>query len=186
MKSAVSMMKRAVTHLLGSAFDSQTLSLSNEAQFPVGGAGPTPRARLCPPIFPMESISISVLRGLTTTFDGVSILGLSLFVTSLLFSSLLLFKIAVALLDSNRRIPGPFLARFTRLWLLFQYRTGRYHEIQHALHQKYGPIWRQAPGVYSVNSPDAIRTLYSHGAKFAKVRVGSWLGRGSRSLTDTG
>lgn len=37
-----------------------------------------------------------------------------------------------------RRVPGPFLARFTRLWLLKQVYFGTYPKTSIELHRKYG------------------------------------------------
>lgn len=46
------------------------------------------------------------------------------------------------LFDPLRVIPGPFLARFTRLWYLFDTLKGSTHETMYMLHQKYGMISR--------------------------------------------
>jgi hypothetical protein len=40
--------------------------------------------------------------------------------------------------DPLKRIPGPFFARFSRLWLLAQYHKGNYHFTNIELHRKYG------------------------------------------------
>jgi cytochrome P450 len=68
-------------------------------------------------------------------------------------------------------VPGPFLARITKLWLVWHVRQGKSHIFMPALHKHYGPIVRIAPDQVLVCSEDAIRLAYSAGTKFAK---GSW------------
>ncbi|KAL0937232.1 cytochrome p450 pisatin [Colletotrichum truncatum] len=73
-----------------------------------------------------------------------------------------------ALLDPLRKQPGPFAARFTRLWLLRQYTRGDYRKTNIELHKKYGPIVRIAPGQYSIDSLEAAKIIYGHGSHFVK------------------
>jgi hypothetical protein len=47
-------------------------------------------------------------------------------------------RIISHLLDPLRIVPGPFLARFSRLWYLFSSLNGRGHETISKLHEKYG------------------------------------------------
>ncbi|KAH7362190.1 cytochrome P450 [Plectosphaerella cucumerina] len=54
-----------------------------------------------------------------------------------------------------RKIPGPFAARLTP-------------SMAPQLHRDLGPIVRIAPGVYSVDDADAVKTIYGFGSKFAK------------------
>ncbi|KAH7347958.1 cytochrome P450 [Pyrenochaeta sp. MPI-SDFR-AT-0127] len=86
-------------------------------------------------------------------------------VTTVLYS---LYTVFSAILSPSRSIPGPFFARFTRLWYLRRVRNGQFHNENAALHQKYGPIVRIAPNEYSIDDPDAIRPIYGHGTKFTK------------------
>ena len=79
------------------------------------------------------------------------------------------YTIVAALLDPLRSIPGPFLARFTRLWLAYQIWKGEFQLVNIALHKKYGSLVRIAPGNYSVNDVDGARVIYGHGAGFTKV-----------------
>lgn len=53
-------------------------------------------------------------------------------------SVLLLRRIIPVLRDPLRDQPGPLLARFTRLWLFWQYASGNYHKTNLELHKKYG------------------------------------------------
>ncbi len=42
--------------------------------------------------------------------------------------------------DPLRDVPGPFIARFTKLWLFRQYVNGDFHETNIQLHKKYGKL----------------------------------------------
>jgi hypothetical protein len=81
----------------------------------------------------------------------------------------LLFCVIQVLLDPLRSIPGPFLARFTRLWYFYNVYKGDFEITNIKLHEKYGPIVRVAPNQYSVDDPDAAKTIYGHGTSFVKV-----------------
>ena len=59
----------------------------------------------------------------------------------LLFALLFAFclkRILFHLSDPLRVVPGPFLARFSRLWYLIDTYRGRSHETIERLHNKYG------------------------------------------------
>lgn len=83
--------------------------------------------------------------------------------------SAVLYSVLSALFDPLRDIPGPFLSRFTIFWLVKSYKSPSHPEELLALHEKYGPVVRLAPGMYSVNEAAAVKTIYGHGAKFLKV-----------------
>lgn len=55
-----------------------------------------------------------------------------------LFGVYILYALISAVLSPGRSIPGPLLARFTRLWYLRRVRLGRFHLDNVALHRKYG------------------------------------------------
>lgn len=52
--------------------------------------------------------------------------------------SYILYTIISAVLLPCRSVPGPLLARFTRLWYLRRVRLGHFHLDNIALHRKYG------------------------------------------------
>lgn len=101
----------------------------------------------------------------------------------------ILCRVYSALSSPLRDAPGPFMARFTRLWKLSAIYGGRFEEINVQLHQKYGltsrnscgsaldlpdffslgPIVRIAPNEYSIDDPDAVSIIYGLGGDFAKV-----------------
>jgi hypothetical protein len=84
-----------------------------------------------------------------------------------------LFLFVQYLLDPLRGIPGPFLARFTRFWYLYAIWKGDFELTDVEFHRTYGPIWRVAPGEYSVDDVDAAKTIYGHGTAFVKVGISS-------------
>lgn len=74
-------------------------------------------------------------------------------------------------LSPLRGISGPLAARFGKLWWFNRVRQGRFQHDEIALHRRYGPIVRLAPRHYSIDDPDAVRTIYGAGSKFRK---GDW------------
>lgn len=81
-----------------------------------------------------------------------------------------------------RKVPGPFLARFSRFWELNAIRRNDLNETYIRLHEKYGhkafsrilnplaadlrlhalgPVVRIAPNRYSFNTPEALKTIYT-------------------------
>ncbi|RMZ42415.1 hypothetical protein AFCA_010022 [Aspergillus flavus] len=58
------------------------------------------------------------------------------------------------------RIPGPWLARFTRLWELLKVSKGHFEQVNIDLHKKYGPIVRISPNTFSISDPSAIKQIY--------------------------
>ncbi|KAI0309650.1 cytochrome P450 [Amylostereum chailletii] len=65
-----------------------------------------------------------------------------------------------------RTYPGPWLAKFSDLWLAWSTFQGRRSEVVHDLHKKYGPIVRLAPNHVSISDPAA---LYAHGNRATKT-----------------
>ncbi|KAF2141537.1 uncharacterized protein K452DRAFT_250217 [Aplosporella prunicola CBS 121167] len=74
-----------------------------------------------------------------------------------------------ALLSPQRSVPGPLLARFSRLWYLAQILRADFHTTNIALHARHGRIVRVAPNWFSIDDPAAIRTIYGHGTRFVKA-----------------
>lgn len=72
-------------------------------------------------------------------------------------------------LSPYRDVPGPFLATISPLWRLRGALNGSLHKDITAAHRKYGPIFRIAPDEVSISDPEAIKTIYAHGAGFIKV-----------------
>ncbi|KAL9001858.1 MAG: hypothetical protein Q9188_005177 [Gyalolechia gomerana] len=69
---------------------------------------------------------------------------------------------------SIRNVPGPFVARFSNLWLLYQARRGRRYQAVDAAHKKYGTLVRIQPDHVSVADSEAIPIIYSHTSGWTK------------------
>ncbi|KAH8701234.1 pisatin demethylase [Phaeosphaeriaceae sp. PMI808] len=67
--------------------------------------------------------------------------------------------ICSALLSPLRSIPGPFLARFTRLWEAYALRRFDFATYNTALHEAYGPVVRLAPNRYSINDAEGAKLI---------------------------
>ncbi|CCC09011.1 unnamed protein product [Sordaria macrospora k-hell] len=67
-----------------------------------------------------------------------------------------------------RKIPSPFPAQFTDLWLLSVCRRGNRYERVDELHKKLGPVVRIQPNHVSICDDSAIPTIYGHGNGFLK------------------
>ncbi|PSK37361.1 Isotrichodermin C-15 hydroxylase [Elsinoe australis] len=72
------------------------------------------------------------------------------------------------LLTPLRSFPGPFLAKFTDLWRLYDVWTGRSEKTQTELHQKYGKAVRTGPNCVSISDPELIKVIYSSKDKWRK------------------
>lgn len=66
-------------------------------------------------------------------------------------------------------IPGPTLAKFTRLWKLHSVWKGNHHRTEIELHQKHGPLVRIGPRHVSVADPAAIPVIYGLNKGFTKT-----------------
>ncbi|KAJ4351661.1 uncharacterized protein N0V89_007004 [Didymosphaeria variabile] len=84
-----------------------------------------------------------------------------------------LYVLVSAFLSPNRSIPGPFLARFTKLWYLFNIYKGTHEQDAIALHRKYAkpgeyfaPVVRLGPNMYSLKTPEKI--VYGISSKMPK------------------
>ncbi|OQE44528.1 hypothetical protein PENCOP_c002G03466 [Penicillium coprophilum] len=68
-----------------------------------------------------------------------------------------------------RDIPGPFLASFSKLWLVYHLWKGHGEEELIDLHKKHGDFVRIAENEVSVSHPDAVKQLLH-----ANIAKGSW------------
>lgn len=87
------------------------------------------------------------------------------------------------LISPLRSIPGPFVARYTRLWFLFRVWRGRFDLDTIALHKKYGHVFRFGPYHYCFNDPEAIKIIYGKGTEFDKSSwYEAWNAPGFKSM----
>ncbi|PMD38159.1 cytochrome P450 [Hyaloscypha variabilis F] len=76
------------------------------------------------------------------------------------------------------KIPGPFLASITKLWVVQQTRSFNRHNVDIELHKKYGTMVRVAPNEVMVSDLDAMRTIYGAAKSYHK---GDWYKGSSRT-----
>ncbi|KAI8692462.1 hypothetical protein NCS56_00003100 [Fusarium sp. Ph1] len=85
-------------------------------------------------------------------------------------SVLLLHLVSNKYLTRLRRVPGPFLAGFTRLWKLNCIAHDQLEKVQMQLHARYGPVVRISPNEVLISDPSAIKTIYGHSLNFRKTK----------------
>jgi hypothetical protein len=115
----------------------------------------------------LQQLDLSTATTQTVGFFNMTDLpGIPLFVSG----SIILVTILVVsyLRDPLRSIPGPFLAKWSPLWMLYHARQGDMHRVMIAQHQKYGPLVRTGPKELSVNDGDAVKVIYG---KRSPIRV---------------
>lgn len=85
-----------------------------------------------------------------------------------LFVPILFYLLPYLRNNALRSVPGPRLAAFSNLWLLYQCRRGRRYLAVDGAHKKYGHVVRIQPNHVSIADPDAIGVIYSHGGGWTK------------------
>lgn len=80
----------------------------------------------------------------------------------------ILYGLTQAAVSPLRSVPGPLLARVSRVWYLYQVWWGQFEKKNIQLHQKYGPIVRVTPDHYSLADPAAIKAVYRINSNFDK------------------
>ena len=88
---------------------------------------------------------------------------------TLLLLPLLYYLLPYIRNNAIRHIPGPPLAVFSNLWLLYQSRRGRRYLAVDQAHTRLGPLVRIQPDHVSIADPEAIPVIYGH--------IGGWLKR---------
>lgn len=100
-----------------------------------------------------------------------STLGLVLRGAAALAAIAIIISLIRAAASPLKSVPGPFLARFSRLWYLQKVWTGELSRLNVDLHRRYGPVVRIAPNEYSLDDPAAVKAIYGLGTAFTK---GPW------------
>ena len=100
------------------------------------------------PLTLCSRFGIGIFRMALTVSDSVAAFGspryLSIVVAVATLVLLLLTRyIRRLLFVTPKSVPGPFLARLSRLWYLIQVRRGDWHKVILQQHRKYGeePLW---------------------------------------------
>ncbi|KAH9976216.1 cytochrome P450 monooxygenase [Lactifluus volemus] len=95
----------------------------------------------------------------------VGVIQPALIVLAIISTFIILVHLLVWLVDPNglRTFPGPFLARFSDLWLGRVAQQGHRSQVVHEMHEKYGTFVRIAPNHLSIADPAALQVVYAHG-----------------------
>ncbi|VUC35651.1 unnamed protein product [Clonostachys rosea] len=80
------------------------------------------------------------------------------------------------LTDPLKRVPGPFIAKFTGAWMLYIDLSGQRSATVHRLHKIYGPAVRVGPSEVCFASPAALKEIYGANSKYFKAPVYDSLG----------
>ncbi|KAJ3939022.1 uncharacterized protein N0V96_011136 [Colletotrichum fioriniae] len=76
------------------------------------------------------------------------------------------------------RVPGPYWASLSRVWLAYHSYTGDLHIVTMRLHEVHGKVVRIAPSEVSISDLTSIKIIYGAGSKFRKSDFYSvWQGR---------
>lgn len=86
----------------------------------------------------------------------------------LLFVPVLFYLLPYLRAHAIRDVPGPRLAAFSNLWLMYQCRRGRRYLAVDNAHKKYGPLVRIQPNHVSIADAEAIPIVYSHTGGWTK------------------
>lgn len=123
------------------------------------------------------AILSSVLPLLATTLK---------FLPSTLILALLLWTLYTLTLHPLSHIPGPFLAKLSRLYYTYHASTGRLVSHTHSLHKHYGPLVRIAPNEISSSSATDIPTIYRLSDPLPKTDFyATWAASGISSQPDS-
>jgi benzoate 4-monooxygenase len=66
------------------------------------------------------------------------------------------------------RVPGPFLAKFSNLWVGYSARRGKKFATVDSAHRKYGKVVRIGFNHVSIADERALNVVYGHGNGFLK------------------
>lgn len=105
---------------------------------------------------------LQVLRDMA--FAGLIFKALGLVIIMLLSQYILEY-----LRSPLKKIPGPFLAKFSNIWRFLNHYSQTHIETQKKLHEKYGDFVRLGPTTVSIADPSLIKTIYNTRGTFAKV-----------------
>lgn len=68
-----------------------------------------------------------------------------------------------------KKLPGPFVAKFSNWWRFYNHYSKTHIETQQALHKKYGSAVRIGPNTVSLSDASLVKTIYSTRGTFIKV-----------------
>lgn len=93
-----------------------------------------------------------------------------LLTSSLLLGLTLAFYLAKSYTTNGlNRYPGPWLAKFSKLWLRLDVKANQHQRHLLELHHRHGDVVRIGPNHLSISSPDLVSTIYGVKDEFLKV-----------------
>lgn len=90
---------------------------------------------------------------------------------SLLSLSWIVHALRVRFRPGLRKLPGPKLAAYSRLWNVKTAASGDAHEIFRRLHKRYGNVVRTGPNHVAIADPALISIIYGTNNKYLKVSL---------------
>lgn len=69
------------------------------------------------------------------------------------------------------RYPGPWLAKFSKIWLRWDVGTNRHQRHLLELHRTHGDVVRVGPNNLSIANPDYVSLIYGVKNEFLKVKL---------------
>ena len=69
------------------------------------------------------------------------------------------------------RYPGPWLAKFSKLWQRLDVKSNRHQRHLLELHRKHGDVIRVGPNNLSIANPDYVSSIYGVKGEFLKVKT---------------
>ena len=91
------------------------------------------------------------------------------YTTWLAVAAVFAYYIICYLTSPLKDIPGPFLAKFTNFWRVYDYYRLISPETQKKLHAKHGLAVRLGPNLVALNDPALIPIIYNARGTFRKV-----------------
>lgn len=120
---------------------------------------------------PTSAKSKSLVHPGTTQGERPAHFVMNLFQAGVALASLLAFWYITTAVRSwyrLRHIPGPFLAKFSYLFLSYIQQSGRQYYIFRDEYPKYGPLVRVGPNELSTSDPNVLRKMTSARAQYTR------------------
>lgn len=92
----------------------------------------------------------------------------STFILSAIATTLFTYVLYQRYFSPLARIPGPFFASISRLWLVRQSLFRQRHLLEKDLHAQYGPIVRISPHEVCISDPAYVKVIHSANSGFLK------------------
>jgi len=79
-----------------------------------------------------------------------------------LVTGLALWYAKTKYLSPLNKLPGPWLAGFSKAWFIWHGLQGEQHLVHLRCHEKYGPVWRAMPNYVLINDPQYLQKVYRY------------------------